>query len=211
MVELASVNEDPATRDAALVGLAHIRDDGVRRFIVSRVNSVEDPETRKELIWGFLLAWGTENTMQFLETCALEDVDPGVRQTAIHQLTRRWRSKSTRRLLLSRPSKAGERTRIQFIRELVRQWKDDKTRGVLAEVAEQDENAEVRRAALTELVAAWPDAPTKQLLVDRSTGDPDDSVRQSVLDLLSRVFRGDQQTTPAHAEGLQGAKLDPTG
>jgi hypothetical protein len=164
MIELASQNENPAARNAALIGLAQLRDGGVRRFILSRVRQVEDPQVRQELIWAFVWVWGDERAMEFLLTCALEDKHAEVRQTAIHQLARHWRSESTQRLLLGRPSEAGKGARIQFMHELVRQWKDDRTRKVLAEIAAQDENAEVRHAALAKLIAVWPDAPTEQIL-----------------------------------------------
>ena len=161
MIELVGQSADPAARDSALVGLAQLRDDGLKRLIVSRLSQVDDPLALQHIIWAFVWVWGNQEAMEFLLTCALEDKHSEVRQTAIHQLARYWRSESTQRLLLSRPNQVGKDARIQFMHELVRQWKNDRTRKVLTEVAAQDENSEVRRAALAKLVAVWPDAPSK--------------------------------------------------
>jgi HEAT repeat protein len=211
MMELANQNEDPAARDAALLGLVRLRDEAIRHFVMDQMRHVEDPEARNDLIWDLVWVWPDQTTMQLLLTWALEDKHPEVRGAAIHQLARKWRSESTRSLLLSRSSKAGKDTRIQFMHELVRQWTDNRTREVLVRVAARDKNPEVRRAALAKLVAVWPDAPTKQVLLDSSTKDPDNGVRQAALEILSLRFKSDQDVKPAQPENAGGAKLDPTG
>lgn len=210
LIELAEQRGDPAAGDAALVGLARVRDADLRGFILSRLSQVEDPTALQHIIWAFVWVWGNEETLEFLLTCVLEGKHTEVRSTAIHQLTRHWRTETTRRLLLNRRCKVRRDDRIQFIHELVRQWKDDRTRNVLSHVAAQDEDVEIRRSALTKLVAAWPDALTKKLLRDRSTTDPEGSVRQEALHLLSRSFSENKICSPRSEDGL-GPKIEPTG
>jgi hypothetical protein len=154
MLELASQHENPGAQDAALIGLARLRSEAIRRLIMDQISTLEDPNARQEIIGALVWVWGDEITMEFLLTCATQDKDVAVRQTAIHELTRHWRGESTHRLLLGRGIEVASGVRIQFLHELVRQWKDDRTRRVLAVVAEQSESAEVQGAA-RETLATW--------------------------------------------------------
>ena len=174
LMDLASQNDDPAARDAALVGLVRLRDEGVRNFVIREMRYVEDADARKDFIFDLAWNWPDNTTMQLLLRYATEEKHAEVRGAAIHQLIRQWRSESTRSLLLSSGGEVDEDTRIRFMRELVRQWKDNRTKKVLAELAARDKSAEVRQAALAELARAWPDAPTAQNKPDTATKDSGD-------------------------------------
>jgi NACHT conflict system protein/NACHT domain-containing protein len=192
MIRLADQNEDLPSRDAALVGLSQIRDENIRSFILGRISRVEHFDVWSAIIWNFTWVWRDGKTKEFLLNCVLEDKCAEVHTTAIHQLARCWRKDSTQRLLLNRPNQFKAKPRILFVHELVRQWNDDRTRRILADVAAQDETAEVRLAALAKLVAGWPDEQSRALLLDRSAKDPDNGVRGAVVNMLSRTFNGDQ-------------------
>jgi hypothetical protein len=189
MLELAGQNQDTGARDAALVGLVRLEDTRIRDFITARLRNVEDAETRQQLIYDLVWIWQDEKAMDLLFTLAREDKNPEVRGAAIHQLTRHWRREITTRAVLNGSGEFDAEQRISFIRELIRQWCDAKTKSVLTTVATVDKDAKVRQWVLKDLANIWPEESTWKFLRARSVEDSDVGVRATARRLLGPLAR----------------------
>ena len=122
------------------------------------------------------------------------------REKAVRVIAFVWRSKETRRWLVSVVGIDQDWiVKRAAVQELARGWKDDpSTLGILEERARSDGNFAVRQAAVQELAREWKENPELlTLLKDRAQCDENYSVRRAAMQELARgAWKDDDGTLP---------------
>jgi hypothetical protein len=166
LIELATHDDKPRVRDAALSGLAWGwlgRD--VRDLIVDRLKDPRRARARSRLIEALAYRWPDERTKQKLVELATGDANVSMRRAAVSHLAEQWPEEEVRLLVqrVSATDKSGDVRRFA-LGDLAEHWPTEETKEFLLERSSGDEERDVQEAALEELLNRWPDDPRVQSL-----------------------------------------------
>ena len=138
------------------------------------------------------------NPLNWLKDRANNDGEEEVREAAVRELARGWRTDPDTLALLKDRARNDEHgdVRRAAVQELARGWRTDPdTLPFLKDRARNDEDEGVRWAAVEELARGWrTDPDTLPFLKDRARNDERGDVRQAAVQELARGWRTDADT-----------------
>jgi hypothetical protein len=195
LFDIAAQDENPNTRDAALVGLAsYVYNEAIRELVVRRMTAGDDSVLHCTFVGVLASGWRDTRTKDLLLDWAAHDLPATVRGQAIRDL-HCWPDEEEIQYFLLKRAKVetSPKVRGRIAGELARGWKNELTRTALLEIAVGDKNEEVRRIAFNEAVAIWPDLVPRGIVLDDRANDYDAIIARLAQEALSPELRTDRE------------------
>jgi HEAT repeats len=143
--------------------------------------------------------WPDESTYSLL--CSQADAEYyAVRDMAVEELSRCWRTDVTREWLLTQAASSNSwRVRQAAVHGLITSWKDEASRKLVLDRIDSDPNNAVRHVALREYIEAWPEYATRDWIIDKAVSHHHPDVRATAISEVTSRF--DDQFTRDWALG----------